>query len=235
MFVYMSVVVFRSYVYLLAFGASFIMGWFHRLFSYPPPPSPLPFSPSLPLPSPSSLSPSPLHPPFSLSPSLLPYLSPSPLPSLSLHNRHLIQSGIWNTRTLAIDPTNTQNVNRIPDMTIQLAIKRWYENRNSTFEFRDVCVGPYCNNQCPEIFTLGELTSDNWPIWGKILIISVVVAIVVCMLFMKTLFVIWLYCVERKQNAYLDKLQNNIESSQSSLNLEVGSSVCLSVQNFIAC
>ena len=60
-----------------------------------------------------------------------------------------------------------------------------------------------------------------------------------CMLFMKTLFVIWLYCTERKQNAYLDGLQSNIESSQSSLNLEVGSpvclSVCLSVQNFIAC
>lgn len=193
--------------------------------SQPPPPHnfsifPLISSP----PSSPSFSPSSLFsPPFS---SPLPFFPPSL--SLSLYHRHLIRSGIWNTRTLAIDRSNTQSVARSRDMTIQMAIRRWYEDRNSTFEFRDACVGPYCNDQCPEIFTLGELTSNNWPIWGKSLIAGVVVVIVVCMLLTKISFVIWLFCLERKQNAYLEQLDGNIESSQSSLNLEVSPSISIS-------
>ena len=128
---------------------------------------------------------------------------------------------------LAIDRSNTQGVARSRNLTIQMAIGRWYENRNSTFEFRDARVGPYSNNQCPEIFTLGELTSNNWPIWGKSLIAGVVVVIVLCMLLTKILFVIWLFCLERKQSGYLEQLDGNIESSQSSLNLEVGPSISL--------
>ena len=101
-----------------------------------------------------------------------------------------------------------------------------------------MCVGPYCNRQCPESFTLGELTSNNWPPWAKILIVSIVLGIAVFALLMKVVFVIWLYVLERKQDSYLDSLDNSddVESSISDSHLQVcdplsscQSFICLSI------
>jgi len=86
-------------------------------------------------------------------------------------------------------------------------------------------VGPYCNRECPETFLLGELTSNNWPFWGKILVVSIVMGIGVLAVFMKVLFKIWLFVLERKQQSYLDSLSSDdevdVESSLSDSHLQV--------------
>ena len=84
-------------------------------------------------------------------------------------------------------------------------------------QFLDSCEGPYCNEQCPESFTLGELTSNNWPIGVKIVIAAVIVAIGMVCMFMKSLFKVWLFWLEKKQDNYLDSLDIDLEAGESYL------------------
>ena len=117
-----------------------------------------------------------------------------------------MRSGIWTTRQLAVNPSNGAG------LTIQDAMQMWYENPNMTFEFRDDCQGPYCNTDCPEEFTLGELDSNNWPSEAKIILVIVVLVITVASLMLKVMFMMWYYQLQRNQQLYLKSL--NLSTSE---------------------
>ena len=80
-------------------------------------------------------------------------------------------------------------------------------------QFLDFCQGPYCNEQCPDEFILGELTSNNWPVWAKLTISTAILSIGVVCLIMKILFYLWLYRLEKKQDDYLESLDMGLEEA----------------------
>ena len=61
--------------------------------------------------------------------------------------------------------------------TIMEAIQQWYWNGTATF--RDTCIGPYCNNNCPGEFKLNKLDMKRWPTPVRLAIIVVVISIAV--------------------------------------------------------
>ena len=65
--------------------------------------------------------------------------------------------------------------------------------------FRDNCSGLHCNNQCPEMFTLGELDSDNWPSGLKATIVALVLVVTMLCVIAKGMFFAWLHCLRWKQ------------------------------------
>ena len=99
-------------------------------------------------------------------------------------------------------------------LSARSAIAQWYASASPSsrgFRFFDTCQGPYCNDMCPDEFLLGELTSNNWPLWAKLVIACSVVLIAMVCLVMKTLFAVWLYRLESGQDAYLQSLDDNPE------------------------
>ncbi len=126
-----------------------------------------------------------------------------------------MQSNVWNSRYLAT--YSDASSNGALKVTISDALQLWYKNGLEAITFRDDCRGPHCNSECPEAFDLGDLTSNNWPTWSKVLIVSVIVAVGVFAVVMKLLFVIWLWWVERKQVLYLESLDSNCEGESNKL------------------
>ena len=82
----------------------------------------------------------------------------------------------------------------------------WLESGDTPVYFRDSCTGPYCNENCPEQFDLGQLTSNNWPLGLKIIIVLVIVGATVLCMILKFIFGVWLFRLNWKQNSYLDTL-----------------------------
>ncbi len=66
-------------------------------------------------------------------------------------------------------------------------------------------VLPYCNSMCPDRFVVGELTSNNWPVWAKITIASAIIGIALLCLLGKMLFALWMYWLDKKQDESLDQ------------------------------
>ena len=64
---------------------------------------------------------------------------------------------------------------------------------------------------------LGQLTSDNWPLWSKILTAALVVGLAVVCVLIKMAFVAWLWWLERKQDGYLDSLEEDEEQTDALL------------------
>lgn len=64
---------------------------------------------------------------------------------------------------------------------------------------------------CPDRLELGELTSDNWPLWSKIVIAVLVIGVAVVCMVVKVMFMVWVCWLERKQDAYLDSLEGDEE------------------------
>ncbi len=129
------------------------------------------------------------------------------LPHLFLWCRHTIEPGRW-TLPLA------------SGVSVKEAIHQWYiqlNNQTIQKEFRDSCNQPYCNDQCPERFTLGELTANNWPLVVKIVIAAVVAAIGLICVFCKFCFKLWLLWLEKKQDNYLEGLDIDLEAGVSRL------------------
>ena len=95
-------------------------------------------------------------------------------------HRHTIQSGVWSSRNLSFFKGR--------GYTIRDAIDYWYWNMSDTDEgvgFRDMCSGPHCNNNCPEMFILEREGTDVWSSGAKITIAVIVVAIAIICLLMK--------------------------------------------------
>ena len=112
--------------------------------------------------------------------------------------RHTIKKDVW----------NTFNANRsdIGIYTIKDAIGKWYQNQNKALKFHDSCQGPHCNNECPEMFILDELQSDNWLPGIKVLLVLVVIGVVIACVVVKVIFLLWLWKLEWKQQLYLGLL-----------------------------
>ena len=70
---------------------------------------------------------------------------------------------------------------------------------------------------CPDQFVLGDLTSNNWPLWMKLVVAGTVMGIAMACLLMKTLFSLWYYRLEKKQDDYLESLDQQLLSSEASL------------------
>ena len=77
--------------------------------------------------------------------------------------------------------------------------------------------GVLCNEQCPDRLVLGALTSDNWPLWSKIFVSVLVVGLAVICMLIKAAFVVWLWWLERKQDGYLDSLEEDEEQTDALL------------------
>ena len=149
--------------------------------------------------------------------------------TVSLFPSHSISSGRWASNDLAVLQTDNAT-NTTQRVTIRDALNIWSNpDLTSSLQFRDSCQGPYCNLQCPDQFTLGELTSNNWPLWSRILIVAIILSIAVVTLLFKMLFVCWLFVLERKQDAYLESLENDYEETDGTLMVSVGLCVCVCV------
>ena len=72
-------------------------------------------------------------------------------------------------------------------------------------------TGLLCNDRCPDRLELGDLTSNNWPLWSKIIITVFVVSLAVFCIIAKLVFVVWLFWLEKKQDAYLEQLEGDEE------------------------
>ena len=129
-----------------------------------------------------------------------------PLPPFFSHD---ISSGRWSNNRLS---TNSSLV----PVTIQEAVSEWYHS-NETKRFTSTCQGPYCTGECPDSFIIIPLTSNNWPGLVKFLIIAVSFTISMACIFMKMLFVLWLFKLERKQLAYLNSLKDPENGKASKL------------------
>lgn len=103
--------------------------------------------------------------------------------------------------------------------TIQDALRIWFEHPLATqgFEFRDDCTGLYCNEQCPEMFILDELTSNNWSDAAKIILVLILLGIVAMCVVLKAMFMLWRYRLEKKQHLYLVSLDSDLEKNETRL------------------
>lgn len=85
-------------------------------------------------------------------------------------------------------------------------------------------TGILCNNQCPDELELSALTSDNWPLWSKIIVAIIVVGLAVVCMLIKMAFVAWIWWLERKQDAYLDSLEGrDVEETDAKLQVRQNS------------
>ena len=94
-------------------------------------------------------------------------------------------------------------------MTIREALTEWLGSGDTPVYFRDSCTGPQCNEECPEEFVQGELTSNNWHLGLKITIAVLIVSVTVLCVVMKFIFGVWLFRLNWKQNSYLDTLDTD--------------------------
>ena len=147
---------------------------------------------------------------------------------------HTIASGRWNTSLLALNPSKQNSTSR--DITIHDALLEWYlvknTSRTSPYQFRANCQGPYCYDRCPDSIDLSSLMSNNWHPGAKVAIAVVIIGIAAICLLMKMLFVIWLFWLERKQDAYLDSLEVDLENDEGVLqvcHLHVHVHACLHI------
>ena len=70
---------------------------------------------------------------------------------------------------------------------------------------------------CPDRFMVGELTSNNWPVWAKITIASAIIGIALLCLLGKILFALWMYQLDKKQDEYLESLDQQLQTAETSL------------------
>ena len=70
---------------------------------------------------------------------------------------------------------------------------------------------------CPDSFSLGDLKSNSWPVRAKIAIAAIVIGVGVVCLFMKFMFRLWLYRLEKKQDDYLEQLDSHLQACMSHL------------------
>ena len=71
--------------------------------------------------------------------------------------------------------------------------------------------------ECPEEFTQGELTSNNWHLGLKIIIAILIVGVSVLCVVMKLIFGLWLCWLNWKQNTYLDTLDADEDEAEDKL------------------
>ena len=71
--------------------------------------------------------------------------------------------------------------------------------------------------ECPEEFTQGELTSNNWHLGLKIIIAVLIVGVSVLCVVMKLIFGLWLCWLNWKQNTYLDTLDADEDEAEDKL------------------
>ena len=71
--------------------------------------------------------------------------------------------------------------------------------------------------ECPEEFTQGELTSNNWHLGLKITIAILTAGFTVLCLMMKLIFGVWLCWLNWKQNTYLDTLDMDEDEAEDKL------------------
>lgn len=76
-------------------------------------------------------------------------------------------------------------------------------------------VGVLCNAECPDELMLGQLTSNNWHLSVKILIAVLIIGLALLCVMMKITFVLWLYRLEKKQNDYLESVDEELECTDS--------------------
>ena len=108
--------------------------------------------------------------------------------------------------------------------TIRDALRQWYPNRySSVVTIRDSCSGPRCNPMCPEQIDLGASSGNIWPTSSKIALLVIVGAIGVLCVLVKLVFVVWVICLEYRQDVYLEQL---LEGTDVDVKLKVCMVVC---------
>ena len=100
---------------------------------------------------------------------------------------------------------------------MQDALIEWYGNRSMPVYFRDSCTGPYCNMECPEEFDLGQLTSNNWPLGVKTIVVLLILGVTFLCMMLKFIFGLWLCRLNWKQNSYLDTLDTDEDEAVDKL------------------
>lgn len=131
----------------------------------------------------------------------------------SLFSRHDISSGRWSNNSLAVNSSSSP-------VTMQEAVSEWYRSDGRKRYTAD-CQGPYCSGECPDEFVIIDLNSNNWPNSAKFVIIVVSFAVPMACIVMKTLFVMWLFILERKQLAYLNSLHDSESGRESNLQVSL--------------
>lgn len=117
-----------------------------------------------------------------------------------------VTSGRWNGLRLAALQDSEMPV------SIQTALQMWL-NLSTFLQYRDTaCRGPSCDPSCPDMLSLDESTSNNWPLWSKIVISSVVVGVVVVCVLGKAYFVYWLFLLEARQVKFLKSIGRSVEN-----------------------
>ena len=92
--------------------------------------------------------------------------------------------------------------------TILEALQEWM-NMSTSVQYSDrFCEGPSCNPNCPDRLTIGRQSSNNWPIWSKIVIACVIVVITVICVLVKIWIMCWTYRLELKQATYIRLMQD---------------------------
>ena len=103
----------------------------------------------------------------------------------------------------------------------------WYRDRNGTRRFREPCEGPHCNEGCPEMFILNELTSDSWLPSSKVAMVLIVVGVALFCITMKVVFVVWLWRLEWKQQLHLGLLGDESYTTDIETALQVRVQGCV--------
>ena len=91
--------------------------------------------------------------------------------------------------------------------TIRDALRQWYPNRYTTVvTIRDDCTGPHCNSMCPEQFMLESPSQNTWPASAKTALLATIGAIGILCVASKLIFMLWVQCLEHRQDVYLEQL-----------------------------
>ena len=111
-------------------------------------------------------------------------------------NSQSMNPDVWYTMQMGTNKT-----------TIRDALNQWYSNRySSVVTIRDSCSGPHCNPMCPEQLDLDASAGNIWPTSSKIALLVIVGAIGVLCVLVKVVFVVWVICLEHRQDVYLEQL-----------------------------
>ena len=96
----------------------------------------------------------------------------------------------------------------------------WLENARKSpqkvVKLQDVCDGPYCNLQCPEMVVLGEIL-PYWSIPYQWVILLVIVSITLVGMSTKVVLSVGDIYVSTKQNKFLIESSSNYQESESAV------------------
>ena len=117
--------------------------------------------------------------------------------SAHLPSRNAVTSEKWTSlRLAALQEGGTP-------ATIQEALQAWM-NTSTTVHYSDrLCDGPSCNPHCPDRLTIGTQTSNNWPLWSKIVIACMIIGIMITCVVIKVWIICWMHGLEKKQETYI--------------------------------